>query len=148
MSGSISKDRSTTGGSTLSGTAEGKERRLETSNSVPNHLSGHHRDTISQILQHPVGHNIEWRAVVSLLEAVAYVDETRNGKLLVTLGAETETFEPPRHKDIDAQQVVDLRRMLKNAGYVSDAEVPESKGAALPADNTVDGVDPEPQGAL
>jgi hypothetical protein len=34
----------------------------------------------------------------------------------VTLGAETETFDVPRHHDIDAQQVVDLRRMLKGAG--------------------------------
>lgn len=81
------------------------------------HLNGHHRETISQILQHPVGRNIDWRAVVSLLQAVANVEETYNGRLLVTLGDETETFEPPRHKGIDAQQVVDLRRMLKSAGY-------------------------------
>lgn len=87
----------------------------------PVHLSAHHRETITEILQHPVGHNIEWRAVVSLLEAVANVEETHNGKLLVTLGSETETFDPPRHKDIDAQQVVDLRRMLKAAGYGLDA---------------------------
>ena len=47
------------------------------------------------------------------------VEETHNGRLLVTLGDETETFEPPRHKGIDTQQVVDLRRMLKGAGYVN-----------------------------
>ena len=35
----------------------------------------------------------------------------------MTLGGETEPFEPPRHKDIEAQQVVDLRRMLGKAGY-------------------------------
>ena len=81
------------------------------------HLSGHHRETISQILQHPVSHNIEWRAVESLLQAVAQVEETHNGKLLVTLGDETETFEPASHKTIDTQQVVDLRRMLKGAGF-------------------------------
>jgi hypothetical protein len=45
------------------------------------------------------------------------VKEEANGHYLVTLGTETQTFEPPRHKDIDLQQVVDLRRMLKNAGY-------------------------------
>ncbi len=88
----------------------------------PRHLSGHHRDTVSHIFQHAVGHNIDWPSVVSLLEAVADVKETHNGKLLVTLGTETETFEPPRHKDIDAQQVVDLRRMLKSAGYGPDAD--------------------------
>jgi hypothetical protein len=59
--------------------------------------------------------------VLSLLEAVASVEETHHGKFIVTLGDETETFEPPRHKDIDEQQVVDLRRMLKHAGYAPAA---------------------------
>ena len=31
---------------------------------------------MSQVLQHPVSHNIEWRAAVSLLQAVAQVEET------------------------------------------------------------------------
>jgi hypothetical protein len=84
--------------------------------SVPTHLNSHQRDTLTQIFQHPVGHNIEWHAVISLLESVGSVAETHSGKYLVTLGSETETFESPRHKDIDAQQVVDLRRMLKGAG--------------------------------
>jgi hypothetical protein len=83
----------------------------------PTHLSNHHRDTLTHILQHPLGHNIEWRDVLSLLEAVATVKETPHGKYLVTLGDETETFERPRHKDIEPQQVVDLRRMLTNAGF-------------------------------
>ena len=88
----------------------------------PMHLSGHHRDTLLQILQHPAGHNIEWRAVLSLLDAVASVEEQRDGRFLVTLGEETETLERPRDKDIDLQQVVDLRRMLRNAGYGSEVE--------------------------
>ncbi len=85
--------------------------------SDPAHLSNHHRETLTHILQHPLGHNIEWRDVLSLLEAVATVKETPHGKYLVTLGDETETFERPRHKDIEPQQVVDLRRMLTNAGF-------------------------------
>ena len=85
--------------------------------SDPTHLSNHHRETLTHILQHPLGHNIEWRDVLSLQEAVATVEETPHGKYLVTLGDETETFERPRHKDIEPQQVVDLRRMLTNAGF-------------------------------
>jgi hypothetical protein len=38
----------------------------------------------------------------------------------VTLGPETEVFDPPRGKDIDQQMAVDLRRMLSNAGYAPD----------------------------
>ena len=87
------------------------------STSAPDHLNSHHRDTLAQIFAHPAGHNIEWHDVLSLLEAVASVKEAPHGRYLVTLGDETETFEPPKHKDIDAQQVVDLRRMLKNAGF-------------------------------
>jgi hypothetical protein len=83
----------------------------------PGHLSNHHRDTLAQIMRHPVSHNIEWRAVLSLLEAIGSVDQTHDGKFVVKVGAETETFDRPRNKDIDTEQVVDLRRMLTNAGY-------------------------------
>ena len=37
-------------------------------------------------------------------------------------GGETETFEPGRHKDIDAEQLANLRRLLKKAGYGPDEE--------------------------
>jgi len=81
------------------------------------HLDGHHRETLRQIFQHPVSHNIQWRSVVSLLEAIGSVEERHDGRFLVTVGSETATFDQPRNKDIDTQQVVDLRRMLKDAGY-------------------------------
>jgi hypothetical protein len=81
------------------------------------HLTRNHRDTVDQIFTHPTSHNIEWRAVRSLLEQAGQVEERHDGKLVVTLGPETEVLDPPRHKDIDVQMVVDLRRMLSNAGY-------------------------------
>lgn len=83
----------------------------------PIHLSGRHRDTVAEILRHPVSHNIEWQAVLQLLQEVGTVEERHDGRFNVTVGEETEVFERPRHKEIDAQQVVDLRRMLTNAGY-------------------------------
>ena len=43
----------------------------------PVHLSNHHRNTLRQIFQHPVSHNIEWRAVVSLLDAAGYGTEVK-----------------------------------------------------------------------
>ena len=81
------------------------------------HLSGRHRDTLQQIFEHPVSHNIEWRAVVSLLEAVGTVSTSHDGKLDVSVGAEKAFLDPPKGKDIDAQTVVDLRRMLAAAGF-------------------------------
>jgi hypothetical protein len=40
----------------------------------------------------------------------------------VTIGSETEFFDPPADKDIDTQAVVDLRRMLSKAGYGVDIQ--------------------------
>ena len=95
--------------------------------SEPMHLNNHHRDTLSQIFQHPVSHNIEWRAVLSLLEVVGTVEESHDGKFVVTLGTETEILTRPRDKDIDVQEVVDLRRMLSQAGYGPESGAAKSE---------------------
>jgi hypothetical protein len=79
-------------------------------------LNSHHRDTLDQIFSEPSSGNIEWRHVLSLLEAVGTTTKERNGKIKVALGPEVEVLQPPKAKDIDKQMVVDLRRMLTNAG--------------------------------
>ncbi|HEY2077151.1 MAG TPA: hypothetical protein VGH53_12535 [Streptosporangiaceae bacterium] len=83
----------------------------------PAHLDSRHRDTLRQIFEHPTSHNIEWRAVMSLLEAVGTVTVRHDGKVSVKIGPELEFLEPPAGKDVDDQMVVDLRRMLTGAGY-------------------------------
>jgi hypothetical protein len=82
-------------------------------------LSNERRDTLERILRHPASGNIEWRQVRSLLEAVATVTEEPNGHLRVSLGGETEVLQAPHGKDVDAQMIVDLRRMLSRAGLAS-----------------------------
>jgi len=84
---------------------------------VTTDLGSDHRGTVERILRHPASGNIEWRNVLSLLEAVADTTEEHNGKLKVKLGSETEVFRTPHGKDIDPQMIVDLRRMLAGAGY-------------------------------
>ncbi len=85
------------------------------------HLSNHHRTTLRQLFQHPVSRNIEWRSVVSLLDAVGSVETHHDGKVAVTLGSRTEFFEPPADKDVGVQTVVDLRELLSSAGYTGEA---------------------------
>jgi hypothetical protein len=80
------------------------------------HLDHHHRSTAEAILSHPVGHNIEWRDVLSLLEAIGEVTEEHNGRFKVVVGGATETLHRPSGKDVGEQMVVDLRRMLAAAG--------------------------------
>lgn len=86
------------------------------------HLNNHHRDTLEQILRHPTSSNIEWKRVVSLLEAVAETTREHNGKYEVTIAGQTDYLAPPRGKDIDEQTVVDLRKILTRAGYTLDTK--------------------------
>jgi thiamine biosynthesis lipoprotein ApbE len=87
------------------------------SESEPVHLNNHHRSTLAKIFQHPVSHNLEWKDALSLLSAVAAVEEKRDGKYEITLGTETQSFDRPKHKDLSAQEVLDLRHILSGAGF-------------------------------
>ena len=68
-----------------------------------------------------MSHNIEWRAVVSLLEAVGSVSEHHDGKLAVTVGSQTAFFDRPPGKDVSVDTVAELRRLLAVTGYQPDA---------------------------
>ncbi|HEY5059588.1 MAG TPA: hypothetical protein VII51_11290 [Gaiellaceae bacterium] len=83
-------------------------------------LNNHHRETLEKIFSHPSSGNIEWRQVLSLLEAVGTTTVEHNGKVKVELGPETEVLHPPRGKDVDQQMIDDLRRMFRNAGLAPD----------------------------
>jgi hypothetical protein len=97
-------------------------------------LDHHHRDTLEKIFRHSSSGNIEWRQVLSLLEAVGTTTRLRNGNFRVTLGRETEIFRPPSGKDIDEQTLVDVRRMLNNAGFGpgpgTSSGTPRSRGSS------------------
>jgi hypothetical protein len=80
-------------------------------------LSNRHRDTIEKIFDRPSSGNVEWPEVLSLLETVGDVVEEPNGRYRVTLGGETEVVDRPHGKDVDVQLLVDLRRMLRKAGF-------------------------------
>lgn len=86
-------------------------------------LNNHHRETLREVFDHQGGGNVEWRRVRSLLDAVGTVEERHDGKLKVTLGPETEVLHP-HGKDVDRQTLVDLRRMLTEAGMAPDGADP------------------------
>ena len=79
-------------------------------------LNHHHRDTLEKIFRHPLSGNLEWRQVLSLLAAVGTTTREPNGKVKVELDGETKVLQPPDDKDVDRQLIVDLRRMLTDAG--------------------------------
>lgn len=94
----------------------------------PEHLSSHHRDTLLQIFQEKTNHNVEWHDVVSLLGAVGSIEQQHDDMFEFRIGQETEVLRRPTDKDIDGQQLVDLRRILTSAGYDAVAAELEAKG--------------------
>jgi hypothetical protein len=96
--------------------------------SGPEHLSGHQRDTLSRIFQKDTNYNVEWHDVVSLLEAVGSIEQRHDDMFVFRIGQQTEVLRRPSGKDIDGQQLVDLRRILTSAGYDTVAAELEDKG--------------------
>jgi hypothetical protein len=93
----------------------------------PEHLNSHHRDTLQQIFQEKTNYNVEWHDVMSLLEAVGSIEQQHDDMFLFRIGEETEVLRRPSEKDIDGQQLVDLRRILTSAGYDAVAAELEDK---------------------
>ena len=81
------------------------------------HLDNRHRNTLRQIFQHPVSHNIEWHAVTSLLDAIGTVDVHHDGQVAVRSGRNARSSPIPRARTSTSRWCVDLRRLLSKAGY-------------------------------
>ena len=101
------------------------------STSDPEHLNNHQRDTLLQIFQHPTSHNVEWQAVLSLLEAAGSVELRHDGKYLGPRRRSNAVLVRAEHEDIDVQQVVDLRRMMTGIGFGALVEELEAKGKEI-----------------
>jgi hypothetical protein len=86
----------------------------------PPDLTSHHRTTLTKILQHPASHNITWRDVESLLNAVGSIERHHDNKVTVTVGSKTRSIDLPQHKDVGVDTIVELRRLLIDAGYGTD----------------------------
>jgi hypothetical protein len=84
-------------------------------------LTGHHLVTAEKILSHPASHNIEWHDAAALLAEIGAITEAGNHRFTVTLGDEVQVFDRPRGKDLETQQIVDLRRMLRASGFTLES---------------------------
>ena len=65
---------------------------------------------------------------MSLLETVGSIEERHDDMFVFRIGEEREVLRRPKEKDMDTQQLVDLRRMLTSAGYDTVVADLEAKG--------------------
>jgi len=80
------------------------------------HLNHHQRETLNRVFAHPIAHNLEWRDLESLLEAVGSCEWTHDDHLKVTIGDSSHVVVRPKSKDVEVDTIVDLRHFLRGAG--------------------------------
>lgn len=80
------------------------------------HVNHHQRTTLEKLMAHPTSHNLHWKDVIHLIESLGAVEERHDGKVKITLAGDSEVFDP-NHKDLSMDQIADLRRMIKAAGF-------------------------------
>jgi hypothetical protein len=85
------------------------------------HLTHHHRETLTHLFDHQQSANIHWREVRHLLEAVGTVSDEHNGKVKIHVGEKSIVIHDPGRHEIDRQLVVDLRHLLTDAGLAPEA---------------------------
>jgi hypothetical protein len=82
-------------------------------------LSGTHQKTYHHIFQHPMPHNLQWREVWSMLNALtdATAVEDDNGNLKVTRNGQALVLHRPRGKDLaDKRELMQVRHFLERSG--------------------------------
>jgi hypothetical protein len=77
-------------------------------------LTGSHRRTYKTIFQHPISHNLEWRAVYGLLEKLGQLVEEPNGNMKAMRNGQTLVMTPPATKDVASEEeVMSLRHFIE-----------------------------------
>jgi hypothetical protein len=81
------------------------------------------RTTLGEIFAHPVTHNLAWRDVVSLFEAVGgEVTDTHKDGVKVKLAGNERTFQRPHHKNIDStDEIVAIKKFLEESGVTPES---------------------------
>lgn len=80
------------------------------------HINHHQRDTLNRLMAHPTSHDVHWQDVIHLVEALGTVEKRHDGKVVVSFGGNVEAFDP-NHQKVSMEQIADLRRMIKAAGF-------------------------------
>jgi hypothetical protein len=82
----------------------------------PPSLTGSHLRTYQTIFQHPLSHNLEWRAVHNLLGKLGQATTEANGNLKVIRNGQTLVLHPPRTKDVaEPEEIMALRHFLERS---------------------------------
>ncbi len=95
-------------------------------------LTGSHEKVYQRLFQHPMPHNLQWREVRAMLEAIGDINtvEDDKGNLKLARGSQTLVLHRPRGKDLaDKQELMQVRHFLERS--VSAPPPPPPAGTHL-----------------
>ena len=79
-------------------------------------MNHRHRKTLHSIFAHPINNNLDFKAVVHVLEQLgADVDNKSGNRIGVTLNGHTAAFTHVNHS-LPKEEVVQIRKFLQGAG--------------------------------
>ncbi len=81
-------------------------------------LTGSHEKVYQRLFQHPMPHNLQWREVRAMLEAIGDINtvEDDKGNLKLARGSQTLVLHRPRGKDLaDKQELMQVRHFLERS---------------------------------
>lgn len=91
-----------------------------------------HEQILRQIFAHPISHNLEWRELIAALKSIGSMEEVSNGKYHFTRSGRTLTFDEPGAKDVGEDEILRLRRFLKETDSPAES-TGDSKSAIIVA---------------
>jgi hypothetical protein len=89
-----------------------------------------HEQIIRQIFAHPISHNLEWRELIAALKSIGSMEEVSNGKYHFSRAGRTLTFDEPGAKDVGEEEILRLRRFLKETDSPAE-NTGDSKSAII-----------------
>jgi hypothetical protein len=79
-------------------------------------LTGSHLRTYNTIFQHPVSHNLGWRAVHALFRHLGQVEEKPNGNLKVSRNGQVLVLHPPGTRNVvELEELIGVRHFLERS---------------------------------
>ena len=81
-------------------------------------LTGSHEKVYQRLFQHPMPHNLQWREVRAMLEAIGDINavEDDKGNVKLARGGQTLVVHRPRGKDLaDKQELMQIRHFLERS---------------------------------
>ncbi len=81
--------------------------------------------TLEAVFAHPISDNLHWNDVMTLLEQLGSVERHKHGKLSIDIDGHRIAIKYSGEKQLDKDQVLELRSFLKDRGISPDHAITE-----------------------